>query len=92
MFRNFLKDIRNSEKYKDKKITLLGNNLWKQLFDDFDKEFVDNIFWINKTKFKKDLFYRFKSLLQVRKAGFDEVVNCIYSRNILTDECFVSSH
>ena len=88
LFRDFLKDIRNSNKYKNHKITLLGNKLFKQLFDAFDAPYVDDVIWIDKTKFKKDLSYRYSLLKSVRKRGFGEVVNCIYSRSILNDDCF----
>ncbi len=90
LFRNFLKDIRHSEKYKNHKITLLGNIIWKQLFDEFDSKDVDEVIWMQKKKFQKELSYRYSLLKKVRKKGFAEVINCIYSRNILNDECFVS--
>lgn len=88
LFRDFLIDIRNSDKYKNHRITLLGNKLFKQLFDAFDAPYVDDVIWIDKTKFKKDLSYRYFLLKLVRKRGFGEVVNCIYSRSILNDDCF----
>ena len=90
LFRNFLKDIRSSEKYKNHKITLLGNIIWKQLFDEFDSAHVNDVIWMEKKKFQKEIFYRFSFLRTIRKRGFSEVVNCIYSRNMLNDECFVS--
>ena len=88
LFRDFLKDIRNSEKYRGFKITLLGNKLFKQLFDSYDAQYVDEVVWIDKTKFKKDLRYRYSLLKTIRQKGFDEVVNCIYSHSILNDDCF----
>ena len=70
LFRNFLKDIRKSKKYEGYQITLLGNIIWKQLFDEFDNAYVDEVIWIEKKKFQKDLRYRFALLKTIRKKGF----------------------
>ncbi|MDW8465862.1 MAG: hypothetical protein RML35_06685 [Chloroherpetonaceae bacterium] len=49
LFRNFLKEIRESERFKDYKITLCGNAAWKDLAEAFDKESVDEFIWISKS-------------------------------------------
>src|SRR5690348_14640759 len=54
LFRNYLKYIRNHEKYRGYRITLIGNVIWKDLFDEFDAAFVDDVIWLNKKTFNKD--------------------------------------
>ena len=51
LFRNFIKYIKESEKYRHYSIALCGNELWKDLAENYDNEFVDSFIWIDKTKF-----------------------------------------
>ena len=48
LFRNMLKSFRGSEKYKNHKITFLGNAAWKPIFDEYDSETADNSIWVTK--------------------------------------------
>lgn len=88
LFRNYFEDIRESNKYKNYKITLVGNIAWKSILETYDLRFFDKIIWINKKQFKKDLHYRFSTLKQVRKLEIEEVINCVYSRSLLMDDGF----
>ena len=42
LFRNLLKFIREANKFRDYSITLCGNKAWKEIFDLYDSEFVEN--------------------------------------------------
>lgn len=44
------------------------------------KKYVNNIFYYNKNKLKKNIFYRFKTLRKLRYCGFDEVIQAGISR------------
>ncbi len=88
LFRSFLREIRTSAEYKNFHITLIGNLAWKQLFDQYDKEYVDQVIWVNKKEFKQNIFYRLRLLKEVRQKQFSDVVNCIYSKTLLNDDCF----
>jgi len=88
LFRNLLVTIRSAEKYKDYKITLVGNVAWKSIFDKYDADTVDESIWITKKKFNKDLKYRLSILKQIRQLQTSEVINCIYSRSIILDDGF----
>jgi ADP-heptose:LPS heptosyltransferase len=88
LFRNLLQYFRQSERYKNCKITILGNTAWKSIFDKYDVDTIDNAIWITKKKFNRDLLYRFNLLKQIRYLRTSEVVNCIYSRSILLDDGF----
>jgi len=86
LFRNYFKHFRHSEKYSGYKITIVGNKAWKSLYDEYDRGIVDDVMWLDKTKYKKDLFYRFSFLYKIRKIKSSDVVNCIYSRSIDLDD------
>ena len=83
LFRNFLKIIRESEKYKNYKITLCGNILWKDLADSFDSDVVDNFIWIDRKEFYGNLLYKHKVLKKIRDIGFEIAIEATYSREIL---------
>lgn len=83
LFHNFLKIIRNSKEYHDHKILLVGNFVWKDIFNTFDKESVDNTFFINKNKFSKNLIYRFKTLSILNKYGIETTLVPVLSRDFL---------
>jgi ADP-heptose:LPS heptosyltransferase len=88
LFRNMLAFFKQSEKYKGYRITLLGNEAWKPIFDVYDKNAVDNVIWLAKKKFNKSLSYRFSILKQVRQLRTSDVVNYIFSRSIILDDGF----
>ncbi len=85
LFRNFLEEVRKSEKYRDYKITLCGNELWRNLFENFDKDFVDDVIWVSPIKFRKNPFYIYKIIRKIKKAGFDIAINPMYSKTLQTD-------
>lgn len=86
LFRNFLEDIRKSEKYSNYKITLLGNDLWKNLAETFDSEFVDEFLWLNKRYYRKYKFYRAFISHKLSKRNFDTVISPIFSRELMWTE------
>lgn len=89
LFRNFIEIIRKSDKYKDYKITLLGNEVWKEIAEEFDEEFIDNFIWLNRKKFNKNLIYRYKKLKEIVKNGYEIVVNPAYSREFYYSDVIV---
>jgi len=83
LFRNFLKEIRESEQYKDYKIYLCGNIIWKNLSENLDKNFVDEFIWISRKKFRNNLKYKFNALKQIHNLGIKIVVETTFTREIL---------
>lgn len=73
LFRNFIKFIKKSEKYKDFTITLSGNDLWKDLAEEYDAQYVDNFIWIDKSKFLKTSgwVYTITTLRKIHSSGFE---------------------
>ena len=47
IFRNFLAEIKSSDKYKNFRIILCGNELWKDIALTFDSAYVDQFVWID---------------------------------------------
>ncbi len=80
LFRNFIEVLKKSEKYRDYKITLLGNNAWKSLSKELDSEFVDEFIWLDRNKFHKDFLYRYKKLKEITACGYEVVISSVYSR------------
>ena len=79
IFRNFLREIKNSEKYKDYKIVLLGSEKYKDFAEYLDSDVVDKFLWIPQrpeswspeemNRVKNDLFNR-----QGLKRYYDTIV------------------
>ncbi|OYU97099.1 MAG: hypothetical protein CFE21_02075 [Bacteroidetes bacterium B1(2017)] len=81
--RNFLESIRLSDTYKDFKITLCGNELWRDLAETYDSPFVDEFIWVNKKKFGSDTTYRKSILSAIHAKGFEYAIQPNYSREFL---------
>ena len=84
--RGVLPHLKSSATYKDHRITFIGNIIFKQLYEKYDASIADNIIWINKTKFRTNFVYRFKMLRLLRKAGYSDVINLVYSRSFRVDD------
>ena len=89
MFRNFIKELTHSKKYKDYKITLLGNSVWKSLVQEFDSGFIDNFIWIDRDKFAKNFLYRYKKLQEIVSVGYDIVLSPVFSREYFINDNIV---
>jgi len=83
LFRNFIKEIKYSKKYKGYSITLVGNISWKSLADELDREYIDNFIWLDRGRFSKNPFYRYKKLKEITSKGYEVIINPTYSRNFL---------
>lgn len=83
LFRNFLKFIKETGLYKNYKITLCGNVLWKDISESLDKSYIDDFIWIKRKKFYGNYLYKFSILKKINRSGFEIVVNPTYTREIL---------
>ncbi len=83
LFRNFLQAIKEDSKYRDYKITLCGNIIWKDIAEALDKEYVDSFIWIDRKKFYNNIFYKFSVLKNINKKKYEAVINSTYTREIL---------
>jgi len=87
LFRNFIEILKKNKKYKDYKISLLGNIDWKDLSIDLDSEYIEEFFWLERKRFHIDPVYRYKKLKEITTYGYEIVINPAYSR-----EYFFSSY
>ncbi|MDX2190913.1 MAG: glycosyltransferase family 9 protein [Bacteroidota bacterium] len=88
LFRNFLVYIKQSEKYKSHKITIVGNNAWKNIAEAFDNQVVDNWIWVQVPKVYFDFDYRFKILQFIYAHTFDTAVMPMHTRLFMIDKIF----
>lgn len=90
LMRNQLGRFRHSGVYSGYRITFIGNRSWRQLFEAYDVHVADEVVWLDKTRFRRNMLYRFFFLLRVRRGGFSEAVNLIYSRSFRVDDLLVA--
>jgi len=86
LFRNFLSEIRNSEKYRVAYIHLIGNALWKGLFAEFDLHCVDKVTWLDVRQFSKSRVYRQLVFFRLRFLAFDELICPTFSRRFYYED------
>lgn len=89
LWHNVLPYIKQSGRFRDYKITVLGNAAWKNLFTNLDQSYVDEVLWFDFNRFKKDMRYRYSMLKKVRSAGFEIVINTVISRCKRVDDAFI---
>jgi ADP-heptose:LPS heptosyltransferase len=89
IFRNFIEILKRSEKYKDYRITLIGDIAWKSLSEELDSDFVDEFIWIDRIKFGKKYLYRYKILQEITKKAYEVLISPTFSRNLFTTDWIV---
>ena len=91
LFRKFLKIIKEDERYKNCKITLCGNIIWRELAETLDSDVIDEFIWMNRKKFLKSISYKFSFLKMVHAKGFETVINSTYTRELLFGDQIVKT-
>lgn len=91
LFRNFLKVINEDKRYKNYKLTLCGNIVWKDIAETFDRGIVDDFIWVDRLLFLNNFKYKFRILNQIYKKGFEIVIDTIHSREILFGDIIVNT-
>ena len=89
LFRNFIEVLNKSNKYKDYKITLCGNITWKDLAENYDKNFIDNFIWVDRRKFTRNPIYRFRILRFISQYGFEIAIQPTYSRGFFYGDAVI---
>jgi ADP-heptose:LPS heptosyltransferase len=89
LFRNFIAELKRSEKYGNHKITLVGNQAWSSLAETLDAEFIERFIWLDRQKLIRNPVYRVKKLLEIRAIGFDVVISPVFSREFLLADSIV---
>jgi ADP-heptose:LPS heptosyltransferase len=89
MFRNFIKELKESQKYKDYNITLLGNSAWKSLAQELDNEYIEEFIWLDRNKINKDFIYRYKKLKEITLHCYEIILSPVYSREFFVGDAIV---
>jgi len=87
LFRNFIKEIRNSSKFSGYKISLFGNEKWRDIAETFDRSVIDKFIWTNvyRLKGQSNWKYRVLTMLKMHVSGYEIVVRPNDTKSKLTD-------
>ncbi|MBI5662323.1 MAG: glycosyltransferase family 9 protein [Ignavibacterium album] len=88
---NFFAFFRTHPVYKEYKITLCGNIIWKDLAEYLNENTFDSFIWINRKKFKWNFIYKHRILNQIYKAGYETVIETTFTREILYGDTIVKA-
>lgn len=91
LWRSFLDEIVNANRFKGYEIDLCGNLSWKGIFDLLDKQNVANAFWMDKQSFRNSLIYRYRFLAGIYLRNYDVVINTTYARDRINDDTIVAA-
>jgi ADP-heptose:LPS heptosyltransferase len=91
LWRPLIRELCKAERFKGMQFTLCGNSSWRSLYEQLDADTFDQTVWLDKTRFKEDLFYRYRFLQQIYKKGFRWVINPTYSRDKRNDDAIVKA-
>ena len=89
LFRNFLSFFKNSKMFSNCKITLVVNELVKDLVLEFDKSLIDDLIFINRKEFLNNNNYRKEFLKKIQKKEFDYAINPSFSREFLIADSII---
>lgn len=90
LFRDLIQVVRQSEKYKNYKITLCGNLWWKDLAEQLDATYIDEFIWVEYAKMT-DFNYRFNLFRKIHSKGYEVLLHPTYSRDNASDNIVIHS-
>ena len=90
LFRNFLPYIKQSKKYKDHKLILIGNTAWKNIAETLDADYYDEMIWISFDRINKDLVYRTKTIKNILSKGYETLFYPVYSGDEYTEQFLIA--
>jgi len=86
IFRNFIEILKKSEKYRDYQIDLLGNKIWRDLNETYDKQYLNETYFINDpNSFYEAPLKTLKQGWQLFKNRYEVVLQPTYTRVFITD-------
>lgn len=88
LWRNTLPFYRGASLAAGKKVVLIGNIVWKPVFEAFDRAFVDDAIWVDKHRYFADSAYREELWRRVRSDAFSVFVCPSRTRPLLLDDMF----
>lgn len=91
LVQSFFAFFRTHPVYREYKITLCGNLIWKDLAEYLNENTFDSFIWINRKKFKWNFIYKYRILNQIYKAGYETVIETTFTREILYGDTIVKA-
>jgi ADP-heptose:LPS heptosyltransferase len=85
LFRNYIEILRQSEKYKDYRIDLLGNVLWKDIALKYDAGFLDRTYFIRRDELYESPLQTLKLGWRLFKNNYQVVLQPSSTRLFMTD-------
>ncbi|GAA4097486.1 glycosyltransferase family 9 protein [Mucilaginibacter panaciglaebae] len=85
LFRNFIEILKKSEKYKNHQVDLLGNILWQDLNEAYDKQYLNNTYFINPNSFYEAPLRTLKQAWRLFGNNYEVVLQPTYTRVFITD-------
>ena len=85
LFRNFLPTLNKSYG----KLTLILSEEVAPICNTYDREFIDHIIIVNPSKMERNLLYRFKVLVGIRKISFSTIIQASFSRRALVEDALI---
>lgn len=89
LLRNFISQVKESERFKEYKITLCGNIAYKDLAIFFDGNLIDSFVWVNKGNFLNSITYRRTFLKKIKEHRYDVAINPSYSRDFVFGDSII---
>lgn len=81
LFRNYLKSIKESDKFKGYEIHLLGNILWKSISEKYDADYINKFIWINPGDFHLKPAKHYKIVKELNSLdGYEYIFQPTFSR------------
>lgn len=89
LWHKFIGDIASAKRFAGYQIHFCGNTSAQSIIQTFDAGWIQESVWLDKTRFKKEMVYRYRFLRTVFKEGFDIVINPTFSRDKRYDDAIV---
>jgi len=93
IFHNALRVLCTSEKYKDFKRILLGNEVWNDLATGINSDIIDHFIFINRNQFQNpaDSYYRIEKLLDLNVYSVHTSIYFSHSRENLSGDWIIKN-
>lgn len=79
LFRNFLTEIKQSEKFQNYKLVLFLNTRVKEIAEFLDSDIVDQFIWVDLENFVKAGWYFQRKIQEVTLNSYDVVINAMFA-------------
>jgi len=86
LFRDYIRFIKESGRYKGYKLLLLGNTAYKDIAENQDANDIQNFLWVDINKTRWNLSYRKRLLKTINAYKVHTIFHPVYSRCFYVDE------